>query len=70
MAAALTFEGIPAANAITLLVENLGSARFVAVGQATFDNKLISSLSYNTPHLDPSLVIGAGHTAQDAKAYT
>lgn len=60
--AAVTPGDIPAATAITLFVEKMGTALFVAAGEAAFTNKLVSSLSYNAPHLDPSVVIGAGAT--------
>jgi hypothetical protein len=60
--AAVSPGDIPAATAITLFVENFGTALFVAAGEAAFTNKLVSSLSYNAPNLDPALVISAGAT--------
>lgn len=60
--AAVTPGDISAATAITLFIENLGTTLFVAAGEAAFTNKLVSSLSYNAPNVDPSLVISAGAT--------
>ena len=59
---AVTPSDIPAVTSMTLFVENLGTSFFVATGEAAFANRLVSSLAYNAPDVDPSAVVQAGAT--------
>jgi MFS family permease len=58
--AAVTAEDIPAVTSITLFVETIGQALFVAAGEAALTNQLVKSLTEYAPKLDPLSVIHAG----------
>jgi hypothetical protein len=60
--ALVTPSDIPEATAITLFIENMGIVLFVAAGEAAFTSRLVSSLAYNAPDLDPASVIRVGAT--------
>ena len=56
--AVVTADDIAAVTSVTLFVETIGQAMFVAA----FTNRLVSSLAQNVPSLDPLAVVNAGAT--------
>lgn len=59
---AVSRDDIASVTSLSLFMENVGTALFVASGEAAFTTGLVSSLSQNVPTLDPSAVIDAGVT--------
>jgi hypothetical protein len=55
-------EDMPAATSLTLFMENVGTALFVASGEAAFTNGLLSSLRANLSEIDALKVLDAGAT--------
>jgi hypothetical protein len=55
-------DDMPAATALTLFVENCGTALFVASSEAAFTNGLLASLRENLPHIDALEVLESGAT--------
>jgi len=55
-------DDMPAATALTLFVENCGTALFVAAGEAAFTKGLLVSLREKNPLMDAREVLDAGAT--------
>lgn len=55
-------EDLAAATSLTLFVENVGQALFIASTEAAFTNGLVSSLSRLLPTLNPTTVLETGAT--------
>jgi hypothetical protein len=55
-------EDMPAATSCTLFIENIGTAIFVASGEAAFTNGLLSSLRAKLSEIDAMEVLDAGAT--------
>lgn len=55
-------DDMPAATALTLFVENCGTALFVASSEAAFTNGLLVSLRAKLPHTDALEVLESGAT--------
>ncbi|KAJ7174071.1 major facilitator superfamily domain-containing protein [Mycena crocata] len=59
----LSLEDIPVGTSLVMLMESLGGAIFVSVGQNIFSNQLISGLTSRVPGVDPASVLNAGATS-------
>ncbi|KAH8898745.1 MFS gliotoxin efflux transporter glia [Thozetella sp. PMI_491] len=59
---AVSRDDIAGVTSLSLFMENLGTAIFVATSEATFTTGLVSSLQQNVPSVDPTVVIDAGVT--------
>lgn len=55
-------EDIAAVTSLTLFIETVGQALFIASTEAAFTNSLISSLSRLLPALNPTIVLETGVT--------
>ncbi|KAF2805807.1 uncharacterized protein BDZ99DRAFT_466164 [Mytilinidion resinicola] len=53
---------VPAVTSLTLFVENVGTALFVAAGEAAFAQGLMASIARNVPSVAPQKVLDVGAT--------
>ncbi|KAF2489106.1 MFS gliotoxin efflux transporter glia [Lophium mytilinum] len=53
---------VPAVTSLTLFVENIGTALFVAAGEAAFAQGLMASIAKNVPSVEPNKVLDVGAT--------
>lgn len=60
--AAVGIEDMAGITALTLFVENIGTAVFIAGTEAAFTNGLVKGLERNAPRLRPEVVIDTGAT--------
>lgn len=60
--AAVGIEDMAAVTSMTMFVENIGTAIFIASTEAAFTNGLVKALAYNAPELKPEVVINTGAT--------
>ncbi|KAJ7758576.1 major facilitator superfamily domain-containing protein [Mycena maculata] len=59
----LSREDVASGTALINLMQTLGGALFVSVGENVFTNKLVSGLVSQVPSVDPAIVLSAGATS-------
>lgn len=60
----LDIEDVPTGASVTVFLQTLGGALFVAVSQNVFANKLVEGVAEYVPQIpDPSFILGVGATA-------
>jgi MFS transporter, DHA2 family, glioxin efflux transporter len=60
--AAVGIEDLAAVTSLTMFVENVSTAIFIASTEAAFTNGLVKALAYNAPNVKPEVVINTGAT--------